>query len=69
MIAQKRIKDGLDLTQPVLVLHSDTSADDKEWSEKLHRADLVLRVSDIKQLAPNLGPRVEVKEIKDGKHD
>jgi alpha-beta hydrolase superfamily lysophospholipase len=69
VIAQKRIKDGLDLTQPVLVLHSDTSADDKEWSEKLHRADLVLRVSDIKQLAPNLGPRVEVKEIKDGKHD
>jgi alpha-beta hydrolase superfamily lysophospholipase len=69
VLAQKRIKAGLGLTHPVLVLHSDKSADDKEWSEKLHRADLVLRVDDIKKLAPKLGPRVVLKEIEDGKHD
>ena len=50
-------------------MHSDKSADDKEWSEKLHRADLVLNVEDIKKLAPQLGPGVVMKEIPDGKHD
>jgi alpha-beta hydrolase superfamily lysophospholipase len=69
VLAQKRIEDGLRLEQPVLVMHSDRSADDKEWSEKLHRADLVLKVDDIKRLGPRLGPRVEMKEIPDGKHD
>ena len=69
VLAQKRIKQGLGLTHPVLVLHSDKSADDEEWSEKLHRADLVLRVKDIKKLASRLGTRVVLKEIADGKHD
>jgi alpha-beta hydrolase superfamily lysophospholipase len=69
VLAQKRIKKGLGLTCPILVLHSDKSADDEAWSEKLHRADLVLRVKDIKELAPRLGTRVVLKEIQDGKHD
>jgi alpha-beta hydrolase superfamily lysophospholipase len=69
VLAQKRIEDGLDLRQPVLVMHSDTSADDKKWSEKLHRADLVLKVNDIKRLGRCLGPGVVMKEIPDGKHD
>jgi alpha-beta hydrolase superfamily lysophospholipase len=68
--AQNRIEDGhVRLDQPVLVMHSDKSADDKEWSEKLHRADLVLNVEDIKKLAPKFGPGVVMKEIPDGKHD
>jgi alpha-beta hydrolase superfamily lysophospholipase len=67
--AQKRIEDGLGLEQPVLVMHSDKSADDEEWSEKLHRADLVLKVKDIRRLGPCLGSRVVMKEIPDGKHD
>ena len=67
--AQKRIEDGLCLEQPVLVMHSDKSADDKNWSDKLHRADLVLNVKDIKRLGPQLGPRVVMTEIPDGKHD
>jgi alpha-beta hydrolase superfamily lysophospholipase len=69
LTAQKRIADGLDLKQPVLVMHSDKSADDEKWSETLHRADLVLKVKDIKELAPQLGPGVVMKEIPDGKHD
>jgi alpha-beta hydrolase superfamily lysophospholipase len=69
LLAQERIKKGLRLEHPVLVLHSDKSSDDEEWSEKLHRADLVLKVKDIKELAPQLGPDVVMKEIRDGKHD
>ena len=41
MLAQKRIKEGLGLTHPVLVLPSDKSADDEEWSPKLHRVDFM----------------------------
>jgi alpha-beta hydrolase superfamily lysophospholipase len=69
VLAQKRIEDGLGLQQPVLVMHSDKSADDKEWSESLHRADLVLRVKDIKKLGPRLGPQVVMLPIVDGRHD
>jgi alpha-beta hydrolase superfamily lysophospholipase len=70
VLAQKRIEDGLDLLQPVLVMHSDKSADDTtQWSDALHRADLVLKVKDIKRLGPRLGPRVVMAEIPDGKHD
>ena len=69
VLAQRRIEEGLGLEQPVLVMHSDKSADDKEWSERLHRADLVLKVDDIKRLGPSLGPGVVMKEIPDGKHD
>lgn len=69
VLAQKRIEDGLGLQQPVLVMHSDTSADDQKWSDKLHRADLVLKVKDIKKLGPRLGPHVEMAEIPDGRHD
>ncbi len=69
VLVQKRIEDGFGLQQPVLVMHSDKSANDKEWSDKLHRADLVLKVEDIKKLGPRLGNRVVMKEISDGKHD
>ena len=69
VLAQKRIEAGLGLTQPVLVMHSDKSRNDKEWSDALHRADLVLKVDDIKRLGPQLGPGVVMKEIPDGKHD
>jgi len=67
--AQKRIEDGLGLEQPVLVMHSDKSANDKEWSDKLHRADLVLKVKDIERLGPRLGSQVVMAVIPDGKHD
>jgi alpha-beta hydrolase superfamily lysophospholipase len=67
--AQDRIRAGLDLQQPVLVMHSDKSANDKKWSDRLHRADLVLKVRDIKELGPRLGKQVVMAPITDGKHD
>ncbi len=66
---QDRIRDGLNLEQPVLVMHSDKSLKGDTWSEAFHRADLVLDVEDIKRLSPNLGKRVEIREIAGGKHD
>jgi alpha-beta hydrolase superfamily lysophospholipase len=67
--AQDRIKKGLELEQPVLVMHSDRSEKGAEWSESFHRADLVLDVRDIQRLSPKLGKRVEIRAIPGGKHD
>ena len=66
---QDRIKKGLNLEQPVLVMHSDKSAKGKTWSEAFHRADLVLDVEHIRYLSPKLGKRTEIREIAGGKHD
>ena len=66
---QDRIKKGLGLEQPVLVMHSDRSEKGKTWSDTFHRADLVLDVTDIKRLSPHLGTRTELQEIAGGKHD
>jgi alpha-beta hydrolase superfamily lysophospholipase len=67
--AQDVIKRGLKLAQPVLVMHSDKSDKGSTWSDRFHRADLVLNVADIKRLGPHLGPRTVLQEIPDGKHD
>jgi alpha-beta hydrolase superfamily lysophospholipase len=66
---QDRIKDGLNLEQSVLVMHSDKSEKGKTWSETFHRADLVLDVEHIRRLSPKLGQRTELREIAGGKHD
>ena len=67
--AQRRIGDGLGLTKPVLVMHSDKSLKGSRWVEEFHRADLVLDVADIKRIAPAIGTSVMLQEIPDGKHD
>ena len=69
VLAQRRIRDGLGLDQPVLVMHSDKFLSGSEWNEEFHKADLVVKVDDIKRIAPALGPRVVLEEIRDGKHD
>jgi alpha-beta hydrolase superfamily lysophospholipase len=66
---QDRIKKGMDLQQPVLVMHSDKSEKGRKWSDTFHRADLVLDVKDIKRLSSKLGTRVECREIAGAKHD
>jgi alpha-beta hydrolase superfamily lysophospholipase len=66
---QDRIKKGLDLAQPVLVMHSDKSEKGETWSDEFHYADLVLDVEDIKRLGPRLGKRAVLAEIPRAKHD
>lgn len=71
VLAQRRIKAGLELELPILVMHSDRSvnAKNKGWSDQYHNVDLVLTVEDIKRLAPRLGRRTELRQIDGGKHD
>jgi alpha-beta hydrolase superfamily lysophospholipase len=67
--AHDRIRAGLGVAQPILVLHSDKSLDGSKWTDEFHRADLVLDVEDIKSRSPRLGARVECREVPGAKHD
>ena len=67
--AHDRLAAGLALPQPVLVLHSDKSADGDTWSEEFRHSDVILDVDDMRRLGPRLGPLVRLKEIAGGVHD
>ena len=67
--AQKQIKQGLHILQPILCLSSDKSIHDAVWSDAFFSADAVLNVNDIKTYSRNLGSHVEYRQITDGMHD
>lgn len=67
--AHAEIERGLQLRQPVQVLHAGRSAWPKVWSDECRSADIVLDVDDMVRLAPRLGPRVEVAAVPGGIHD
>lgn len=66
---QDLIKKGLKSTQPILLLHSSASFLPKKWTEKIHSADIVLNIEDMKKYADHLGRNVKIESIKDAKHD
>lgn len=66
---QKRVKRGLGIPVPVLVMHSDRSSWEKQWNPILKQTDAVLNVNDIRKRAPRLGSQVSLLEIAGGMHD
>ncbi len=65
----RQVQRGLNLTVPVLVLHSGRSAQGRKWSDDFHRADIVLDVAHIRRFSPRLGSKVTVRAIEGGIHD
>jgi alpha-beta hydrolase superfamily lysophospholipase len=65
----RRVRRGLHLALPILVLHSDQTVQGKGWSDEYFRADGVLSVRDIRTLAPRLGSRVTVRAVAGSLHD
>lgn len=68
-LAQDRVHEGLEIDKPVLVMYSDTSIYDKEWSEIFFTGDAVLDVEDIKKYSSLIKGSVTQIEIKNGMHD
>ena len=66
---QKRIKKGLGLTIPVLVMYSGASYHRRRWDEVALRSDTVLDVKQIARYALRLGDRVKRVSIDGGLHD
>lgn len=67
--AQKQIHNGLDIGQPILVMHSDHSIYEKKWSQAWLHGDAVLNVDDIHKYAQHLGESVKIEVIPNGMHD
>ncbi len=66
--AQRKLRRGLDIECPVLVMYSDKSVTGA-WSEEYLTSDSVLDVEDINRYAERLGEDVTEVVIKDGMHD
>jgi alpha-beta hydrolase superfamily lysophospholipase len=65
-----RVQAGLDLQQPILILHSDKSHKaGNRWEEALLTSDAVLDVEHMKRYGPGLGRQVTLHEIADAMHD
>ncbi|MCC3157256.1 alpha/beta hydrolase [Hymenobacter sp. 15J16-1T3B] len=66
----RQVAQGLGITAPVLVLHSARTVQHYHpFNEEYFQADGVLNVTNIRDLAPRLGPRVTVETIEGGMHD
>jgi alpha-beta hydrolase superfamily lysophospholipase len=67
--AQSRLREGLTVKCPILVMRSDKSFKSKHWSEKFTKADAVLDVEHIRKYAPSLGTNVTEIVVTNGMHD
>ena len=68
-LAQQRLRGGLDIRCPVLVMHSDKSIYGNTWRPDFQTGDSILSVDHIRDGSRHLGPDVTVVEIADGLHD
>jgi alpha-beta hydrolase superfamily lysophospholipase len=67
--AQCRLRKGLNINCPILVMRSDKSVKGKLWSDEFRNADAVLNVEHIRKYAPLLGENVTEIVIDNGLHD
>ncbi|MDR0754888.1 MAG: alpha/beta hydrolase, partial [Prevotellaceae bacterium] len=64
--AQHKLRKGLEISCPVLVMHSGKSIKADKWNDDIICADIVLNIKDIIKHAPKLGNNVTIQSIKDG---
>ncbi len=67
--AQGRIRKGLSIECPILVMCSDKSGSESEWNDQIPITDVVLNVEDIKKWSLVLGKNITIEVIPQAKHD
>ena len=67
--AQKEIHQGVTLTVPALVMHSDQTKNPKKWHKHAQSSDVILDVKHIDKYARKMKGDVTISEIKGGLHD
>lgn len=68
-IAQKKVKKGLGIPVPVLVMFSARSSWHNKWNEEARVSDTILNVKHIMTYGERLGDNVTLEEVDDGMHD
>ena len=68
-LAQLHLQNNLNITVPVLVMHSDKSYKSRKWSDKVKEQDAVLDVVHIAKYAKVLGEDVTTVEVAGAVHD
>jgi alpha-beta hydrolase superfamily lysophospholipase len=66
---QQELQNGLNISCPVLVMHSQDSINANQWNEDFTKSDSVLDVTDIDRFADGLGREVTKIPVKGGLHD
>jgi alpha-beta hydrolase superfamily lysophospholipase len=67
--AQTHLYNNSDISQPILILHSDKTSFAKNWDDVILKSDMVLNVEHIKKHGPRLGSNVTFAEIEGAMHD
>lgn len=67
--AHKEVQHIRDLDTPTLLLYSDKSIHEQQWSEEFQSSDSVLDVNDIEHYGNQLGQNVTPAKIAGGMHD
>lgn len=68
-VAQKEIHQGVKLTIPALVMHSNQTKNPRRWSKKATQSDVILGVKDIEKYARKIKGDVTTETIHHGLHD
>lgn len=68
-LSQKRVKNGLSIQQPVLIMLSDKTLYEKKWSDKMFTGDVILNVEHIMLNAKKFKGDIQIEVIKNGIHD
>lgn len=68
-MGHKKVKRGLHIPVPVLVMFSDKSTYHRDWHEEARESDTILNVKHIMKYGAILGDNVQLEEIEGGLHD
>jgi len=66
---QRQIHKGIKLSKPTLVMYSNNSVYNKNWTDEMLTGDAVLNVKDIEKYAKKIDGNVQIQSIEDGMHD
>lgn len=69
MIAQRRLRAGLSIACPILIMHASRSVRSRVWNDQIVRGDAVLNVAHMRRYGPRLGPQVTLIAIENALHD
>ncbi len=67
--AQKKLKQGLHIQEPVLVMFPSKSVRGNKWKDDFHFGDAVVNVDDIAGLVQHIHGSVQIIVVQNAKHD